>query len=99
MDGYVDLERRSGRRRAVELDAGVRRLGAGGRPVKIFDLSESGCAFEPAGFLNVGQTVFVRLPGVESWPAVIAWVRDGRAGCRFERPFHPGVVARLLPGR
>jgi hypothetical protein len=96
LEGEIHLERRSADRTDVQLDAGIRQSGASGRSVRVLNLSAAGCAFEPAGLLRQDQLIWVRLPGLESWAGKVTWVKDGRAGCEFERKLHPAVLDRLL---
>jgi hypothetical protein len=47
-----------------------------------------------AGHCEVGARVWLKLPGLESWSARIAWTQDKRAGLSFDRPLHQAVVER-----
>lgn len=96
LSAYINLDRRGAERYNVNLEAGVRRLGTPGRLVQVADLSTSGCSFEPAGCVQPGQTIFVRLPGLESLSARVIWMGVGRASCKFDRPLHAAVAARLV---
>ncbi|HEX8466879.1 MAG TPA: PilZ domain-containing protein [Allosphingosinicella sp.] len=66
-----------------------------GAPVIVVDLSAHGCGLEVAGHCEVGARVWLKLPGLESWPARIAWTQDERAGLSFDRPLHQAVVDRF----
>jgi hypothetical protein len=63
-------------------------------PVTVVDLSTHGCGLEVAGHCEPGSRVWLKLPGLESWPARIVWAQGDRAGLSFDRPLHPGVVGR-----
>ena len=83
-------------RMAVNVSAG---LGAADRPssaVTVTDLSSHGCGIEVDSHVEPGARVWIRLPGLESWSARVAWARDGRAGLEFDRPMHQAVVGRYL---
>jgi hypothetical protein len=87
-------DRRQYVRRPVSIGAG---LGGNDRPassVVIVDLSTHGCGFEATCHLETGARVWLKLPGLESWPARIAWAADGRGGLQFDRPLHDAVVER-----
>jgi len=67
-------DRRQYVRRPVHIGAG---LGANDRPassVMVVDLSTHGCGFEATCHLEPGARVWLKLPGLESWAARIAWV-------------------------
>jgi hypothetical protein len=74
----------------------MRMSGKIARQIKVLDLSATGCSVEPAAFVSAGQIAWLRLPGLESWEATIAWVREGRAGLEFKKALHPAVVASLI---
>ena len=46
--------------------------------------------------LESGARVWLRLPGLESVPARVAWSQYGRAGLTFDHPYHPAVVERIV---
>jgi hypothetical protein len=95
------IERESGydRRRYVRSQVAI---GAGlgsaqDRPstaVTVVDLSQGGCGIETGAYLEAGARVWLKLPGLQSWPARVAWVEDARAGLQFDAPLHAAVVAR-----
>ncbi|HEY1605738.1 MAG TPA: PilZ domain-containing protein [Allosphingosinicella sp.] len=87
-------DRRQYVRRPVHIGAG---LGANDRPassIVLFDLSTHGCGFEATCHLEAGTRVWLKLPGLESWPARIAWTGEGRGGLEFDKPLHDAVVER-----
>ncbi|HEY0411916.1 MAG TPA: PilZ domain-containing protein [Allosphingosinicella sp.] len=89
-------DRRQYVRRPVSLGAG---LGGDGRPassIVVVDLSTHGCGIEAMCHLEAGARVWLKLPGLESWAARVAWADGGRAGLAFDRPLHDSVVARYL---
>jgi hypothetical protein len=63
--------------------------------VTVIDLSPGGCGIETGIDLEVGARVWLKLPGLESWPSRVAWSEQGRAGLAFDRPMHEGVVGRF----
>jgi hypothetical protein len=63
-------------------------------PVTVVDLSTHGCGIEGGGHCEPGSRVWLKLPGLESWPSRIVWAQGDRAGLSFDRPLHPGVVER-----
>ena len=63
-------------------------------PVMVVDLSTHGCGIEVAGHCERGSRVWLKLPGLESWPSRIVWAEGNRAGLSFDRPLHQAVVDR-----
>jgi hypothetical protein len=91
----VAEDRRRFMRHAVSLGAGL--ASANDRPaapVTVVDLSSHGCGLEVSGHCEPGSRVWLKLPGLESWPARIVWAQGDRAGLSFDRPLHQGVVDR-----
>lgn len=87
-------DRRQYVRQPVHIGAG---LGANDRPtssIVVVDLSTHGCGFEAGFHLEPGARVWLKLPGLESWAARIAWTDEGRGGLEFDRPLHDAVVER-----
>jgi hypothetical protein len=78
------------------MKAGFRLLGASAWRVDVLDLCDTGCAVTPAFFAKVGETVWIRFPGLEGWEARIRWVAADKAGLEFTRALHPAVLANLL---
>jgi hypothetical protein len=67
--------------------------------VELFDLSADGCCLSPPIRVKAGDSISLRIPDMEAIHGEIAWVRDWKAGVRFDHPFHAAVfdhvVARL----
>jgi hypothetical protein len=101
----ASIERESGydRRRYVRQSV---QIGAGlgsasdrpASPVTVVDLSEGGCGIEASAWLEPGARVWLKLPGLQSWAARVAWCDGGRAGLAFDQPLHPAVVGRYRAG-
>jgi len=88
-------DRRRFMRHPVSVGAGL--ASSNDRPgalVVVVDLSTHGCGIEVAGHCEVGSRVWLKLPGLESWPARIVWAEGDRAGLSFDRPLHQAVVER-----
>lgn len=84
MDDHDD--RRRYVRRAVELDAKVRELGATGVEARVLNISESGFMAEAVGEFEVGTRVWLMLPGRDRANAVIKWITGDRLGAEFAEP-------------
>lgn len=92
-------DRRRFERTAVSIGAGLG--SASDRPstsVTVVDLSEGGCGIETSAYLEAGTRVWLKLPGLQSWAARVAWADGARAGLAFDAPLHGAVVARYRVG-
>lgn len=65
-------------------------------PISVTDISARGCGVETRETLVRDTPVWLRLPGLESWFATVAWAEAGRAGLDFDRPLHPAVFEKLV---
>jgi PilZ domain len=91
-----DKKARNSERVPIEMGAGLRQRGGSGVSVQIMDLSTHGFRIETHLDLHEGADVWLRLPGLESCHATVAWVRGYVAGCKFERPLHPAVLEMIV---
>jgi hypothetical protein len=106
LDGELSMEdfapaagkHRGAQRIPVSLPAGFRQSMGSGISVQIMDLSTDGFRTETHLDLEPGAKIWVRLPGLESTPATVAWVRGYAIGCAFERPLHPAVLDLIVAG-
>ena len=90
-------DRRRFMRRPVSFGAGLASSNdRPGAPVIVVDLSTHGCGIEVAGHCEVGARVWIKLPGLESWPSRIMWAEGTRVGLSFDRPLHQAVVDRYV---
>jgi hypothetical protein len=80
----------------VDFGAGLRQRGGAGVTVHVMDLSTHGFCVETHLDLSEGQPVWLRLPGIESSPARVCWVRGYVAGCSFDQPLHPAVLELVI---
>lgn len=81
-----DYYERQAERRPVEMEAGLRELGASGKDVRIHNLSTHGFMAEADEFYQVGTYVWLRLPGIGGVNARIIWRDCFRYGCEFTTP-------------
>jgi hypothetical protein len=92
----ADGRRRSAVRPKCKLEVTVRPRGRSAERAQVLDLSTDGCALSSSSGFIKGALVWVKLGGVESWEADVAWVGGDRAGLKFRRPLHPAVLQRLI---
>ena len=88
-------ERRS-QRVAVDMSAGLRQRGASGVSVRVLDLSPHGFRAGTHLELAIGTDVWLRLPGLEPYHAIVAWQEGHYIGCAFERPLRPAVLDMIV---
>jgi hypothetical protein len=83
-------------RREVVLGAGLRQRGAHAVTIQILDLSTHG--FRAATHLDLlpGSDVWLKMPGLESMHARVAWMQGHLMGCEFVRPLHPAVLDMVV---
>jgi len=92
-------ERRSASRAHLSFRISIRERGRNQQEAIISNLSPFGCAAMGVFLVAEQQTVWVRLPGLESQAANIRWAKDGSAGFAFDHPLHPMVLARFVESR
>lgn len=87
---------RQAERTPVALDAGLRRRGATGVAIEVLDLSTHGFRASTHLDLQRGADVWLKLPGLETLHAQVAWTRGHLIGCAFARPLHPAVLQMVV---
>jgi hypothetical protein len=98
--GQLSIEPHDEVRRAprtdVVLGAGLRQRGAHAVTIQILDLSTHG--FRAATHLDLmqGSDVWLKMPGLESLHARVAWMKGHIMGCEFVRPLHPAVLDMVV---
>lgn len=92
---YEGPNRRQAQRFATLAAISVREAGRHQVPAMLESLSMNGCSVAGVTVSDRAETVWVRIPGLESQPARLCWARLGVAGLRFERPLHPAVADHL----
>lgn len=73
----------------------MRQRGARSIAVVIEDISPGGCRVQWPHVLNVGDRVWITLPGLQAIPSFVTWTADFKLGCRFEVPLHTAVFKSL----
>ncbi len=64
--------------------------------VIVHDLSAHGFRAEWPYKLQRGDRVWLKMPGFEALPALVAWCIDFRIGCKFEHALHPAVFDKIV---
>ena len=89
-------EGRRAPRTDVVIGAGLRQRGAHAVTIQVMDLSTHG--FRAATHLELlpGSDVWLKMPGLESLHARVAWRNGHVMGCAFVRPLHPAVLDMIV---
>jgi hypothetical protein len=82
-------------RRIVNLAASLREPGASFTEIEVVNLSVTGFAAETPVPLEVGATVWLKLPGTEPLNSQVVWVEGNKAGLEFATPLHPATLDLL----
>lgn len=86
---------RRAERRVVNLAASLREPGATIVDAEVLNLSTDGFMASCELPLEVGQALFLKLPGMVAEKCRVVWVEDGKAGFEFSSPLHHGVLDQL----
>lgn len=65
-------------------------------PVDLIDFSPQGCCIAPPVRVDVGESVWLRIPGMETIHAKVAWTEQWKIGLEFDTPFHPAVFDNVV---
>ncbi|WP_246167469.1 PilZ domain-containing protein [Sphingomonas piscis] len=96
-EGYEPAHKqRSAQRPLISAPVVLRRAGRGGYPVQTKDLTRFGCRCEYVERPNIGETVWIRLDGLEALEARTCWLAESNVGLEFLNPIHPAVFDLLL---
>ena len=89
-------EGRSAERRIVNLAARLREPGATIDDAEVKDLSTDGFMAETTLAVEMGATIWLKLPGLEPQNSRVVWAADGKIGCQFSTPLHPLTLEMLV---
>lgn len=94
--GKTPQQRRE-EREPVNLDGPtLRQEGGTTETIKLHDLSSQGFRTDWPYKLVPGDRVWLKLPGLESLPAKVAWELDFMIGCKFDVQLHSAVFGRIV---
>ncbi|HEY8592651.1 MAG TPA: PilZ domain-containing protein [Sphingomicrobium sp.] len=83
-------------RQSVAADISLRRPGRGSYFTRTFDLTPRGCKVEFVERPRLGESIWVKLDGLDAITATVRWVDDYYGGLEFVRPIYPVVFDMLL---
>ncbi len=89
-------ELRRAARVPVRLQGQLRGRGIPGFDVTLVDMSTSGFRAEAVFRMNIGQTVWLKLPGLSGLEASVAWRGPLVYGFSLHQPLHPAVFEHLV---
>jgi hypothetical protein len=80
---------------ALDAKVSIRRAAEQYRVADLRDLSSHGCSVELMARVNLDETVWIKLPGMEARQGLVSWVKDYTCGIEFDAPLHPSVMDML----
>ena len=93
--GRPPLPRRA-ERSPLSAEIELRRSFNGKYQVTVRDCSPQGCCINLVDRVALDETLWIKLPGLESIEAYVCWTRDFVAGVEFIKPLHPAVFDLLM---
>lgn len=75
----------------MRADIDIRRPGDHRYRVNILDFSPEGCKVDVPVNVDIGDSVFISLPSLESIEGKVRWREGWLVGIEFLRPLHPAV--------
>ena len=73
-----------------------RRHGDARYRVDLIDFSPHGCCIAPPVRVEEGESIWLRIPGMEAIHAHVAWAEQWKVGVTFDKPFHPAVFDSVV---
>lgn len=89
-------EGRRAERRILNLAASLREPGATVADIEVLNLSADGFMAHTDLPLEIGGTVYLKLPGLEAQKSQVVWVDDDKAGFSFSSPLHRGTLEQVV---
>jgi hypothetical protein len=85
-----DHDNRRTSRRLVNFAGSLREGAVSAEGVTVTDLDERGCRVTTALILQPETAVWIKIAGMNTLRARVAWVNDGEIGCEFCTPLEAG---------
>ena len=80
---------------ALDAEVSIRRVAENYRPAQLRDLSSHGCSVVLIARVNLDETVWIKLPGIEARQGFVCWVQEYTCGIEFDAPLHSAVMDML----
>ncbi len=87
---------RRAERLGVQMQAALRPSGSTRFDVDVIDMSVIGVGFGTASNLNIGDRVWLTVPGMAGIESHVVWRRGHRYGCEFAAPLHKAVLDHIV---
>ena len=87
---------RQGNRIPLKCEIEFRRHGDARYRVDLIDFSPHGCCISPPVRVDEGESIWLRIPGMEAIHAHVAWTEQWKVGVKFDKPFHPAVFDNVI---
>ena len=91
-----DHEGRRAERLDVKMKAALRASGAAKFEIDVLDISVIGFRFDAVCKLNVGDRVWLTIPGMGGLESIVVWRENFHFGCEFVSPLHMAVFDHVL---
>lgn len=91
-----DHEGRRAERLGVQMLAALRASGSTKFSVDVIDMSLVGFRFDSAAHLNIGDRVWLTVPGMAGLESVVVWRDRHHYGCGFASPLHNAVFDHII---
>lgn len=89
-------ERRNATRAPISITVDFRRSGRTPFKVKLVDLSRTGCHAETVSRTNVGDAIWITLPGLAPIEGVVRWNTSRGFGCEWAAPMHESIFDHIM---
>jgi len=89
-------EPRRAERVPLHCEVEIRRHADACYPVDLLDFSPEGCCIAPPVRVEAGERMWLRIPGMETIHAQVAWTEQWKVGLEFDTPFHPAVFESVV---
>lgn len=91
-----DHDGRRAERLDVQMKAALRASGSIKFDVDVIDMSVVGFRFDTASNLNIGDRVWLTVPGMAGLESAVVWRHRHHYGCEFASPIHTAVLDHIV---
>lgn len=91
-----DHDGRRAERLDVQMKAALRASGSAKFDIEVFDISVVGFRFDAISKLNVGDRVWLTIPGMGGLESIVVWRENFHYGSAFVSPLHTAVFDHIL---
>lgn len=91
-----DHDGRRAERLGVQMKAALRASGSAKFNVDVIDMSVVGFRFDTVSHLNIGDRVWLTVPGMAGLESAVVWRNRHHYGCEFVSPLHVAVLDHIV---